>query len=88
MAKIIGIIFTLILVLSLINGIVTHNDATSMPFGAFLMDVFILLLLIFFIILSLFKRYKKGLKVNYFWMGYFSVLAVYLVNDIIHYLLK
>jgi len=88
--KIIGIIFTLILVFSLINGFVTHNDASSMPIEAFLMDIFILLLIIFFIILSICKGYKKGVKFkgNYFWLGYFTVLAVYMINDIIHYLLN
>jgi hypothetical protein len=94
MLKSIGVILTVILVFSLINGMITHSDAASMPFGAFLMDVFFLIWVIFYFVIALFKGFKKGMKfkevvkANYFWMGSFVVLTAYLINDIIHYLLK
>jgi hypothetical protein len=65
-----------------------------MPFGAFMMDVFLILLVIVYFVRAFSKGFKKGLlfkeilKINGFTMGCLLVFSSYLINDIIHYLLK
>jgi hypothetical protein len=73
---------------------IIHSHAASMPFGAFLMDIFFLLWVFFNFVITFFKGFKKGtkfkevVKENYLWMGSFVVLAAFLLNEIIRYLLK
>ncbi|CRK82955.1 hypothetical protein [Neobacillus massiliamazoniensis] len=65
-----------------------------MPFGAFLMDVFLLLLVIVYFVRTFLKGIKNKMtfieiiKSNYFWMGSMLVFASYMINNVIHYLLK
>jgi hypothetical protein len=65
-----------------------------MPFGAFLMDVFFVLLVIVYFVRTFFKGFKNNMtfkeivKLNSVWMGSLFVFASFLIGDVIHYLLK
>jgi hypothetical protein len=92
--KIIGVISSIVIIFSLINGNIMYSNASSMPFGAFLMDVFLALLVIVYFVRTFFKgsknnmTFKEIVKSNSFWMGSLVVFASFLIGDVIHYLLK
>jgi hypothetical protein len=92
--KIIGVIFLIVIIFSIINGSITHNNAASMPFGAFIMDDFLVLLVIVYFVRTFFKGFKNDMtfkeivKSNSFWVGSLLVFASFLIGDVIHYLLK
>lgn len=94
MLKIIGVIFSIVIIFSLINGSIIHSNASSMPFGAFLMDDFLVLLVIVYFVRTFFKGFKNNMtfkeivKSNSLWMGSLFVFASFLIGDVIHYLLK
>ncbi len=72
MLKIIGVIITIVSYNFSLNGMIIHSNAASMPFGAFLIDVLVLLWCIFqfcHILLNGFKnglKFKEVVKENYF----------------------
>jgi hypothetical protein len=92
--RIIGVIFFIVIIFSIINGSITHNNASSMPFVAVLVDVFLLLVVIVYFVRTFFKGFKNNMKFkeivksNYFWMGSLLVFASFLIGEVIHYLLK
>lgn len=94
MLKIIWVFFSIVIIFSLINGIIIDSNGASMPFGAFLIDIFFLLFVIFNFVVTFFKGFMKGMKFkevvkeNYLWMGSLVFLVAYFLNDIIRYLLK
>jgi len=65
-----------------------------LPFGAFLMDVFLVLLVIVYFVRTFFKGFKNDMtfkeivKSNSIWMGSMLVFASFLIGDVIHNLLK
>ncbi|MFB7142052.1 hypothetical protein ACFCYN_20560 [Gottfriedia sp. NPDC056225] len=65
----------------------------QIPFGAFLMDVFILLLIIIYCSRTFLKGLKKNkifieiIKSNYF-MIFLLLFAFPIIRDVIHYLLN
>lgn len=66
----------------------------SVPFGAFLMDVILLLLIIIYFVRTFLKGFKNNMtfkeiiKSNYLWMLPLLLFTFPLFRDVSHYLLK